>query len=51
MDFGSGFWVKEGLDTVPQQPESLPGIYYEHAVKCLDFKQRTKLRNIVIFHF
>jgi hypothetical protein len=35
MDFGSGFRVKEGLDTVPQQPESLPSINYEHAVKCL----------------
>lgn len=50
MDFGSGFWVKKGLDAVPQQPESLPGINYEHAVKSLFQKQGTKYR-IKLFSF
>jgi len=35
MDLGCGLGVKEGLDSVPEQPEPLPGIDDEHPAQRL----------------
>ena len=43
MDLGCGLGVKEGLDSVPEQPEPLPGIDDEHPAQRLriDSKSQT----------
>jgi hypothetical protein len=41
MDFGGGFGIKEGLNSVPQHPESRTSIDDEHTVQRLYEKKRS----------